>query len=525
VVRELYYLFWGSEENLMLGGNVVPVSWNLDNWKNKLFFGDNLSVMKTFPNELVDLVYLDPPFNSKRNYNLIFMNEDTHEASGAQIKAFDDTWHWTLQAEEELQEIVEHPLANHKLIELLKGFVSALGKNDATAYLVMLSARLLEMYRIMKPSASLYLHCDPTMSHYIKIILDMIFGNLCYRNEIIWNRARGFKRSSAKKFPTKHDVIFLYTKSENDFVFNPQYRPHKPQYVKRFKKDENGRLFRDDVNPTGGGRRIIYLDEVKGDLVESTWYDIPPLNSVAKERLGYPTQKPLELLERIIGASSNEGDIVFDPFCGCGTTVDAAQQLNRRWIGIDITHLAITLIKYRLSERYGERIRNEYEVLGEPVDVESAKALAEIDRMSFQIWACGLIGAKPREKKGADKGIDGDLYFYEDGKNFSEALVQVKSGHVKSGDIRDLKGTIHREEVPIGIFITLEPPTRDMLQEAASAGFYENSFTGSKYPAIQIYTIEELLGGKRLNVPLTKPYHKQSTPLNKSDKERQNKLF
>jgi len=559
VVRELYYLFWGSEENFMVGGNVVPVSWNLDDWKNKLFFGENLSVMKTFPNEFVDLVYLDPPFNSNKNYNVIFQSEDTHEDSEAQIRAFDDTWHWTTRTEEELQWIVTNSSAGSELIDLVTGYVKALGKNDATAYLVMLTARIIELHRVMKPTASFYLHCDPTMSHYIKTLLDQLFDIRNFRNEIIWKRTTG-AHNDGNRYGRIHDSILFYTKS-SDYTWNRVRAPYSDKYLKMFSmKDERGVFKAENLMAPGGRgpryewngvtrnwrvtkenmeelqkagllyytksgmpKRKYYLEDAEGMLPQDIWTDIVPLSGAAKERLGYQTQKPLALLERMIQSSSNEGGIVLDPFCGCGTAVDAAQALNRKWIGVDITHLAITLIKFRLKEKYGSQC--EYEVHGEPVDVGSAKELAQIDRMNFQIWACGLIGAKPREKKGADKGIDGYLFFYEDAKNFSKALVQVKSGRVKSGDIRDLKGTIQREKVPMGIFITLEPFTRDMKEEAATAGFYVNSFTGSKHPAIQIYTIEELLGGKRLNVPLTKPYHKQSTPLNKSDKERQNKLF
>jgi site-specific DNA-methyltransferase (adenine-specific) len=314
----------------------MKVKTMIDKWKNKLYFGDNLYIMREhIPDESVDLIYLDPPFNSKATYNVLFAEKNGTQ-SAAQIKAFDDTWHWDIKTEEAFQEIVTHQ-GPEKLADLIQALRTFLGQNDMMAYLVMMAIRLVEMHRVLKDTGSIYLHCDPTASHYLKIVMDSVFGAYCYRSEIIWNRSRGFKRSSAKKFPHKHDTIFFYCKNTEQIRFKPQYRPHKPEYIKRFKKDKDGRLYRDDVNPTKGGRRKIYLDEVEGDLVESTWYDIPPVNPVAKERLGYPTQKPETLLERIIKASSNEGDLVMDPFCGCGTTITVAERLNRRWIGIDIT--------------------------------------------------------------------------------------------------------------------------------------------------------------------------------------------
>ncbi len=366
------------------------------------------------------------------------------------------------------------------------------------AYLSMMAPRLVELRRVLKPTGSLYLHCDPTASHYLKLLLDAVFGPSCYRTEIIWSRSRGFKRSSARRFPHKHDIIFFYCKDPQQIVFNPQFRPHKPEYIKRFKEDAEGRLYRADVNPTGGGRRTIYLDDVGGDLVESTWYDIAPLNPIAKERLGYPTQKPEALLERIILASSNEGDLVLDPFCGCGTAIAVAQKLNRRWIGIDITHLAMAHIKNRLRDAFGENLT--YEVIGEPVTLTDAKTLAESDPYQFQWWALGRVGAR-KTKKGADKGVDGRLYFHIDpkGVDTQEIIISVKSGKLKPEHFRDLRGVVDRESAAMGVLICMEEPTKYMRQEAAEAGFFVSPW--GKHPKIQILKANDLLKGKQIDYP------------------------
>jgi len=348
--------------------------------KNTLYYGDNLDILRRYiKDESVDLIYLDPPFKKNQTYNILFQ-ERNGTKSRAQIKAFEDTWHWDLTAEETWTEIVENS-PSRRLADLMRTMRKFLGANDMMAYLVMMGIRLQELHRVLKPTGSIYLHCDPTASHYIKLLLDSVFGVYCYRSEIIWNRSRGFKRSTARRFPHKHDTIFFYCKDLPRIAFNPQYRPHKPEYIKRFKKDPDGRLYRDDVNPTKGGRRRIYLDEVKGDIVESIWYDIPPLNPMARERLSYPTQKPEALLERIIKASSNKGDVVLDAFCGCGTTITVAEKLKREWIGIDITHLAISLMKHRLEDTFGNKV--EYDVIGEPVDLRGAEQLAKEDPYQF----------------------------------------------------------------------------------------------------------------------------------------------
>ncbi len=503
---------------------------------NVLYFGDNLEILRNreyFPDECVDLIYLDPPFNSKKDYNILFKENGGIE-SEAQIKAFTDTWHWTQAAQDTYHDIaINGPLKVGKLIGALH---DAIGHNDVMAYLVMMTARLIELHRVLKPTGSLYLHCDPTASHYLKLVLDQIFGPANFRNEIVW------KRTSAHSDPGRYganiDILLFYTKSER-WVWNQIFRPHEQEYIARFRnKDPDGRLWSDyDLTAKGlsgggyeyeykgvkslwrcpietmkqldaegrlhftkaGGIRLKrYLDDTKGTVLQSLWEDIPPINSQAKERLGYDTQKPLELLERVIKASSNEGDIVLDPFCGCGTALIAAQKLKRRWIGIDITHLAINLMRNRLKDTF----KIKPEVIGEPVDLSGAKALAHEDRYQFQYWACGLIGARPlgEKKKGADKGIDGVIQFI-DGADDSvkRVVVQVKSGHVGVNAIRELKSVAASEA--IGVFITLEPPTEPMKVEAIDAGFYHSPIWNKDYPRIQIITVAELLKGKTVDMP------------------------
>jgi len=505
-----------------------------------LYYGDNLPILqKHIQTESVDLVYLDPPFNSNRNYNVLFKDESGGEAE-AQITAFEDTWHWTQDAEKLYHEIVTASLPVSGLISSLR---FAIGTNQMMAYLVMMTARLIELHRVLKPTGSLYLHCDPTASHYLKIVLDAIFSAECFRNEIIW------KRTSAHNDPARYganiDVLLFYSKSKS-WKWNQLYLPHPEEYRARFRnKDADGRQWADadltakglsgggyeyeykgikslwrcpvetmrkldsesrlHFTKTGGIRLKRYLDENKGYAVQALWDDIPPINSQAKERLGYPTQKPIALLERIIKASSNKSDIVLDPFCGCGTAIIAAQKLDRQWIGIDVTHLSISLMKYRLKDSFRLEPKKDYNVIGEPEDILSARQLAHDDRYQFQWWALSLIKARPaggEKKKGADKGIDGLITFIDDQSGKAKrALVQVKSGHIKSGDIRDLVGVLEREKAEIGVFITLETPTAPMQTEAVTAGFYHSPGMNNDYPKVQILTIEDLLKGVKINIP------------------------
>ncbi len=523
--------------------------------KNTLYYGDNLDIMRRYvADESVDLIYLDPPFNSARKYNLLF-KEASGKVADAHIKVFEDTWHWNEATEEAFRSFVTSGY-DQRLIGQVTNLVEVLDRNDATAYIVMMAPRLAELYRVLKPTGSLYLHCDPTMSHYLKLLLDVIFGVENFRNEIIWKRTSA--HSDTKRFSHVTDTIFFYSKS-NYFTWNPQFEAHDESYLRakygntdpdgrryylgdmnspnprhnlmyewkgfpspvfgwRFSKetmaklDAEGRIYY-PKDKTKRPRIKRYLDEMDGEIIDNLWIDIPPINSQARERLGYPTQKPLKLLERIIECSSNEGDVVFDPFCGCGTATDAAQALSRRWIGIDITHLAIALIRWRLETRFGPRL--EYEVRGEPVDVSGATALALMDRYQFQWWAVSRVGMYPlddKKKKGADGGVDGMVRFVEDKGTTGKVIVQVKSGHVGVKDIKELRTTITNAGADIGVFVTLEEPTKPMRVEAAIAGKYKSETWQAEFPVIQILTIAELLGGKRPNHPPSGAPYKASEP-------------
>ena len=503
---------------------------------NTLYYGDNLEVLRRYvKDESVDLIYLDPPFNSNATYNVLFAEKDGSKAA-SQIKAFDDTWHWNLDAETAYIELVER---GGKVADAMRAFRTLLGDNDMMAYLAMMAPRLVELRRVLKPTGSIYLHCDPTASHYLKLIMDAVFGLDKFRSEVIWKRTSG--HNDAIGFGSVHDSILFYSKSEHA-LWNETFQPYEENYIQQYYrfKDPDGRCWMSDnlsaSGLSGGGyhyewkgvkgfwrcqastmqrldeegkiyytkngipRRKRYLDEAKGMPTQDLWVDIQALRSWHQERLGYPTQKPVALLERIIKASSNEGDIVLDPFCGCGTAIDAAQRLNRRWIGIDITHLAITLIKHRLRTTYGEDLK--FNIVGEPVDLASAQVLAETDPYQFQFWSLGLVGARPAEqKKGADRGIDGRIYFHDEkGGRTKQVIISVKAGKVQVSFIRDLRGVLDREKAEIGVLIAMNPPTRDMEREAVSAGFYDSPW-GTRHPRIQILTIEQLLDNRKIDYP------------------------
>ena len=457
------------------------------------------------------------------------------------------------------------------MINALRGFI---GANQMMAYLVMMTARLIELHRVLKPTGSIYLHCDPTASHYLKIVMDTVFGGENFRNEIVWQRTLA-KALASRKLPNNHDILLCYQKTEKaiwnaDSMFQPYDESNlNEKTAKKYKKrDANGRLYRLDnlINPSSDRPNLTYeflgvtkvwrwtkermekaykeglviqtkpgtvpqqkrfLDEQRGIPLGDIWTDIPPINSQAQERLGYPTQKPLSLLERIIEASSNKGDMILDPFCGCGTAVVAAEKLGRKWIGIDVTHLSISLMKYRLKDNFKLEEKKDYEVIGEPESLASAHHLAQKDRFQFEWWALSLVKAKPqgstggkRGKKGADKGIDGVMNFVGGARGKMESvLVQVKSGKVKSGDIRDLRGVVERENAAIGLFITLEKPSRDMVTEAVSAGFYESELWQKKYSRIQILTIEEILEGKEIDMPSAYSTFKQAQKIRRVSEE------
>jgi site-specific DNA-methyltransferase (adenine-specific) len=539
-------------------------------WKNRLYFGDNLEILrKEIASESVDLVYLDPPFNSNATYNVLFA-EKSGKKSAAQIAAFDDTWQWGLESEASYHETVT---AGGKLADLLQAFRGFLGQNDMMAYLVMMAARLKELHRVLKPTGSLYLHCDPTASHYLKLLMDAVVGPANFRNEVIWKRTAA--HSAAERWGDVHDTLLFYTKG-NEYIWNDVLLPHSEEYAARYKRqDPDGRRWTDDnltgpgirhgdsgamwrgLDPTARGvhwkvnaktvedivgpeiakqrsttekldlldahGRLVWTRKQIGDResfprfkrylseggkVQDVITDIPPINSQAQERLGYPTQKPEALLERIIRASSNEGDLVLDPFCGCGTTIAVAERLHRRWIGIDVTHLAITLMRHRLQNAFRTNL-SPYVVEGVPKDVDSAQLLAMQDRYKFEWWALGLVDARPAhdKRKGGDTGFDGVIYFFDDESGIAKKIVvQVKSGSVAVNQIRDLKAVRDREKAGIAAFITLQEPTAGMKAEAASAGFYEpEHFPGQRVPRVQILTIAELLEGTQVLYPRVAP--------------------
>jgi DNA modification methylase len=509
--------------------------------KNRLYYGDNFDVLRQHvADESVDLVYLDPPFNSNANYNVLFAEKGGTKAA-AQIKAFEDTWQWDESAAESFRHVVEQ---GGRVADALVAFRTFLGDSDMLAYLAMMAPRLVELRRVLKQTGSIYLHCDPAASHYLKMLMDAVLGPEQFRNEIIWKRTSA--HSSAKRYGPVHDVILFYGRSD-DAVWIGGHQDYDDEYLKqRFKRGgdrpwkdadltgsgvrhgETGEVWRgfdvtakgrhwayppsvlDEMDKAGliywpkkrGGwpREKKYLDDAKGVPLQDVWTDIFPINSQAQERLGYPTQKPEALLERIITATSNEGDTVLDPFCGCGTTVAAAQKLDRHWIGIDITHLAIGLIKKRLSDAYGESVRDTYEVIGEPVTVSGARELAASDPYQFQWWALSLVGARPAEqKKGRDRGIDGRIYFHNGSGATQSIILSVKAGHTGPDHVRDLRGTVEREKAAIGVLITMEEPTREMRKEAATGEVYVSDW--GAHPKIQLLTVAELLDGKTINRP------------------------
>jgi site-specific DNA-methyltransferase (adenine-specific) len=465
--------------------------------ENMLYYGDNLDILRRYiKDESVDLVYLDPPFKSNQNYNVLFKEKNGKEAA-SQIRAFEDTWTWSQDDEAVYADLVTK---GGKVADCLQAFRTFLGPCDMLAYLVMMAPRLIELRRVLKPTGSIYLHCDPTAGHYLKMLMDATFGGNYFRREIIWDISvlSGFK-TIANNWIRAHDTIFYYTK-DDVYTFNKQTTEHRQEYIARFNKvDKDGRQYFD------GRGKPRYLDDIlkKGKAIGDVWSDIMSFQQIptAKERLGYPTQKPEALLERIILASSNEGDIVLDPFCGCGTTIAAAQKLKRRWIGIDITHLAITLMKKRLLDAFG--VEAQFKVMGEPTSLPDAAALAESDPYQFQWWALGLVGARPVEqKKGADKGIDGKIVFQGDEPgSFENVILSVKAGHVTSNHVRDLHGVIDRDKAAIGVLISMEEPTKPMQTEAVTAGFFESKTWGKKYPKIQLLTVAELLAGKTIEMP------------------------
>ncbi len=519
---------------------------------NLLYFGDNLTWLREqgrFPDESVDLVYLDPPFNSNRNYNVLFKESDVRE-SEAQIHAFEDTWSW--DREGRVQEVFDDfwMTAPEKPKQMLKSMILALGHNDVTAYLTMMAPRLVELHRVLKPTGSLYLHCDPTASHYLKMMLDSIFGPKNFQNEISWKRTSSHNDAAQglKRFGRTRDEILFYAKGTKP-TFNHQFSDYSESYLASHyggaEKDTQRRFTTSDLTAakpggdtsyewhgvvppkgrfwaysrtnmeafeaegllvygrTGVPRLKRYLDAMKGVVLSDSWDDVPPVNSQAAERLGYPTQKPLALLERIVSASSNPGDVVLDPFCGCGTAVHAAQKLGRQWIGIDITPLATNLIKERLEQAFpGIKVPIE----GWPVDMAGAVELAsQSDKYHFQDWAVLMAKGRPaggERKKGADRGVDGVIPFVDGTAGPKRGVISVKAGRTGPDHVRDLAGVVSGDDdAAFGVLVCLQSPTKQMNEAALAQGVWVSDFDGATYPRMQILSAQDLIDGVPVRMP------------------------
>jgi site-specific DNA-methyltransferase (adenine-specific) len=435
---------------------------------NRLYYGDNLNVLKKYiKDESVDLVYLDPPFNSDRNYNILFKQKDAPSAGAdnPQILAFTDTWTWGNDDAQLLKQLQE--TAAPRVSDTLTALYKILGQSDMMSYIVMMAPRLVELRRVLKPTGSIYLHCDMSAAHYLKVLMDSIFGPENFLNNVVW--LYGLGGSSNRYWPRKHDDLLWYSR--------------KP----------DGQYFEADRVPATSNR-------LKGqDKKAPDYWDIPTINNMSKERLGYPTQKPLALLERVVRSSCPEGGVVLDPFCGCGTAVAAAQALGRQWIGIDITFLAVNLIRERMRNMFGSEC--EFELHGVPADVASARQLFQTNAFDFERWAVTLIGGHPNDKQVGDKGIDGKVRFWDTPTELGDVIVSVKGGEkLNPSMIRDLVGTVQRVGAPMGLFICLTEPTKGMIQEAQSAGLYEH-YSGNSFPKIQILTIADALKGVRPQMP------------------------
>ena len=550
---------------------------------NVLYYGDNLDILRRgyVADGSVDLIYLDPPFNSNRAYNVIFKDESGN-STDAQLLAFEDTWHWGPDAEAQYAYLTNTARNQGRVPPTVSTIVAALrsgiGENQMMAYLVEMAVRLVELHRVLKPTGSLYLHCDATASHYLKVVLDAIFDPCNFRNEIVWKRAQTVKGNFGQGscfFGPQTDTILFYTKTDV-YTFNQPFTRYSTGYVDgtyRHVEPGTGRRYRlvSMIGPGGAAKgnpkyevmgverywryskehmqelidqglvvqtrpgtvpsRKYYLDEGKGVPVQSLWDDLNSLQAASTERLGYPTQKPVALLERIISASSNPGDVVLDPFCGCGRALVAAQKLDRQWIGIDITYLSIAVMRARLKDSFG---LEDVPIIGQPTEVQGARTMLQGSGLhgqyQFQWWALDLIGAQPVggvQKKGADRGIDGVISFSTGPRGeVGRALVSVKSGTVNSGMVRDLKGVLDREKAEIGLFVTLEEPSGPMHLEATTAGVYHSELSGRDYQRIQILTIRELLEEhRRPDLPLlVLPAYQQAERVAKKADE-QGELF
>ncbi len=467
--------------------------------KNKLFYGDCLSIMQDMRSQSVDLIYLDPPFNSNKAYNLIYKDATGRELPD-QVEAFCDIWTLT---PERMSVIRNMPvlLANAGIEDaaqqLWKLWMQALRHTQPRllAYLLYMTERLVAMKRILRPTGSIYLHCDQTASHYIKSLMDAIFGHRNFTNEIIWAYRTG--GASKKHFAKKHDAILFYKASNKSYFLL--------QKEKAYTKASGRKA--GTIN-YGAGNTTFFEDEkgvYRWSNMRDVW-EIPYINSQAKERLGYPTQKPIELMRRIILASSKKGDVVFDPFCGCATTIAAAHELERKWIGIDIAYHAIRrVVTQRLETNYRLKDGEDFTVDGVPSNVEGALDLWNKDKYQFQRWIVETINGFVTTKRTADGGIDGRIYFQISPKHQSldSMAIEVKGGkNVGINTVRDLRGVLERDEAKMAGLIVRELSStkrRNFLQEMSAAGMLET--ISAEYPRMQILTLVEVLNGKRFSTP------------------------
>ena len=467
--------------------------------------GDNLDEMRKFPDECIDLIATDPPFNSKRDYFVPYRDRRGKEPDTL-VKAFTDTWNWGEAAENAYRHLLIEE--GGQIGDTIQGLRQFLNETPMMAYLVMMATRIVEMHRILTSTGSLYLHCDPSSSHYLKIVLDAVFGNSQFQNEIIWNYHR-FSRNSKRRFARMNDIIFFYTKGSKN-TFNVQHAERKKSKVV-----EKGW----DVVVDSGVKKLLVYDREKVEQAEidldkydqivetkesepamgQVWSDIHILNSQSKERTSYPTQKPIALYKRIVAASSDEGDLVLDPFCGCGTTLMASEELNRHWIGIDLTYLATGAVRLQI-EKFFPHLRNEITIAGTPENAEQALTLARNNPHAFEEWCVThVLKFKSNAQKVADGGIDGTFRFplgKIKGKDaYGKAVAQVKGGNYTLGHIRDFRTAMQNAEADLGVFVVTRPPTQGMLTEAVRAGTYRHPFFDMESPALQIYQIQDHFRG------------------------------
>jgi site-specific DNA-methyltransferase (adenine-specific) len=513
---------------------------------NKLYFGDNLEILKSLykehPQGFIDLIYIDPPFNSKRNYNVLFESVDMADTK-AQKEAFADTWS-NVSYMDTLNEILE---LNKNLYDFLKALDKMSNNKSSVSYLTTMTIRLIYMHKLLKDTGSFYLHCDTTMSHYLKMICDFIFSEKNFRNEIIWKRTNS-KGLAFTRMAQNHDSILYYSKSDK-MTFNIQYLPHDEKYLSDFYKytePDTGRIYRlgDLTNPNKDRPNLTYeflgitrvwrwtkermeeaykngivvqtkpgavpalkryLDEQEGTPVDDCWMDIANVQS-SKEKLGYPTQKPLELLERIIKASSNEGDVVADFFCGCGTTITVAERLKRQWVGVDISHLAVKLMANRLINAFGKDVKTTFEIFGFPKDIDSAKELAENTsggRLKFEEWIVEVMLHGILNENKNQMGYDGYFTFDVQGEK-QIGMIEVKSGGATSTQLNHFIKTVESKNGSIGVFVCFEKQiTKNMRIIAKDEGFYNEAVFGHHYPKIQIISVESLVNGDTINIPIS----------------------